>query len=325
MNKQILADGRWLGTSGIGRVTQEILSRLPEADILLEGPKPLSFYNLIWQHTQLNKNYKLYYSPGFNPVLRSPIPYVLTIHDLIYLQAGFLKKSFFDYLVKPSIKQASAIITVSDYSKNQICDWSGIHSDKVHVIYNGISETFTDDGVFHRPHYPYFLYVGNAKPHKNLPRLIQAFANATIDPNYKLILVSDYTNELAILIKKYRLESRIVFNNGLNDKKLAEYYRGATALLMPSLYEGFGLPALEAMACGIPVLAANTSALPEITGNAALLCDPLRIDSITMGIEQLATDGISRLNLIKNGLTRSELFSWDIAASRVQSVLNSIY
>jgi glycosyltransferase involved in cell wall biosynthesis len=324
MDKQILVDGRWQGACGIGRVSYEIISRLQHIDIIKQGPKPLSVYNLLWQPRQLKKNYRLFYTPGFNPILHSPIPYVLTIHDLIYLQSGRLKKTFFNYLVKPSILKAAAIFTVSHYSKQQLCEWVPISPEKIHVIYNGVSKDFTDDGLYHRPGYPYFLYVGNSNPHKNLPRLLKAFSIAKLDTRFKLILITARTNELSDIIHTLRLNERVVFEKATRDTQLAEYYRGATALCTPSLQEGFGLPALEAMASGTPVLAANATSLPEITADAALLCDPLCIDSIASGIEKLALDATIRDDLIKKGLTRSALFTWDNTARSVQQLLGCI-
>lgn len=331
MDTWILADARWTGNCGIGRASYEILSRLQHADYLLHGPKPLSLYNLFWQRSQLNKinaSYKVFYTPGFNPVLTAPIPFVITISDLIHLQypgkTGFLKKPFYDYLLKPSIKKAANIITVSDYSKNTICEWAEIPPEKVTVVYNGVSKHFTYDGVCHRPGYPYFLYVGNTKPHKNIHRLIHAFSLAKIDPRYKLIMTGDATHEVLTLIKHYQLDTRIVFNGQMNDKRLSEYYRGATALAIPSLYEGFGLPALEAMACGTPVMASSTTSLPEVVGDSALLLDPFRVDSITECFETLANQPLQRVDMIKKGLERSQLFSWDKTAEKVQSALTSV-
>jgi glycosyltransferase involved in cell wall biosynthesis len=115
-----------------------------------------------------------------------------------------------------------------------------------------------------------------------------------------------------------------VFSGTIFDSQLADYYRGATALVFPSLYEGFGLPPLEAMACGTPALTANLTSLPEVTGEAALLVDPYRIDAIADGIERIVHDTTLRESLIEKGLVRAKLYTWDKTTASVQAVLDKI-
>jgi len=331
MQKLILADGRWFGTHGIGRFAHEVLSRLKKTEILTSGPPPLSVNNLAWQARYLYKNkarYKVFFNPGYNPILLSSIPYVLTIHDLIHLFApgstSLAKKMYYKFLMKPSAKNAYKILTVSEYSKKNIIEWANIPERNIVVVGNGISHQFNIEGATRQPGYPYLLHVGNNKPHKNLARLIQAFAVANIDPSLRLILTSALTNDAEALVKKYHLENRIIIHCNISDEKLAEYYRGATAFLFPSLYEGFGIPVIEAMSCGTPTLVSNVTSLPEIAGDAAVLVDPNSIESITQGIEKIVLDTTLRENLIRNGLERVKLFSWDKTAAKVQLVLNGL-
>jgi glycosyltransferase involved in cell wall biosynthesis len=191
------------------------------------------------------------------------------------------------------------------------------------VVPCGISQHLTPDGNCYSPGYPYLLHVGNTKAHKNISRLIEAFAQANIDTPIHLILTGKCTLPLTQLIKKYRLENRVIFSGNLSEKELVEYYRGALALTFPSLYEGFGLPPLEAMACGTPVLTSNITSLPETVGDAAVLIDPYNIDSIKTGIEQITQDTLLRKNLIEKGHERITLFSWDKTAAAVQTILNN--
>lgn len=325
----ILADGRWSGAHGIGRFSTEVLSRLQNADVFTNGPKPLSLQNLVWQPYQLYKQkvlHKVFFTPGFNPVLSSPLPFVFTIHDLIHLYAPgkgkLVNNLFYEILMKPAIRQAYKIITVSEFSKKTIIDWSGVDDSKIVVVKNGISENLTLNGERHQPGYPYLLHVGNTKAHKNVTRLIQAFTNAKIDAGIKLILTGVRTPELSEQISTLNLESRIVFSGKITEEELAKYYRGAVALTFPSLYEGFGLPPLEAMACGTPVLTSNITSLPEVTGDAALLIDPYYVDSISNGIEQIVNDASLRAELISKGLQHIKLFSWDNTTEEIQKILH---
>ncbi len=330
MTNFILADGRWSGMHGIGRFSSEVLSRLKNTDILTEGPKPLSIQNLFWQSHylyQCKKKYKLFFSPGFNPTLYSSIPFVFTIHDLIHLYSptstSFIKKMYYQFLMKPAARSAYKILTVSEFSKKTILEWANLPDDKVINVSGGVSKNISHDGPKHTLGYPYLLHVGNAKKtHKNVARLLTAFANAKIDKGLCFIFTGELSSELIDLIRKYHLENRIIVQTNLSDVHLAEYYRGAVALIYPSLYEGFGLPVLEGMASGVPVLTSNVTSMPEIAGDAALLVDPFETDSITAGIEKIISDSKLRETLVQRGFERAGLFSWDKTAQEVQRVLD---
>ncbi len=328
LKKNILADGRWSGNHGIGRFSSEILSRLTHTDVIKTGPNPLSIKNFIWQAIQLHhkkNNYRIFFTPGFNPVYQTKLPYVLTICDLIYLHTpgfkGFIKKIFFEFFVKPSVKKAAKIFTISEYSKQSILTWAKIPSDKIINISCGISEIFQPEGQKFNPGYPYLLHVGNTKSHKNVERLMMAFADANINSSIKLLFTGQLTAVIARIIQEKALINRVVFLNTLSENALAECYRGATALTFPSLYEGFGLPILEAMASGIPVLTSNATSCPEVAGDAAVLVNALDIASIKDGIEKIVNDRSLREDLIEKGLERVKFYSWDKTAALVQEVL----
>lgn len=326
----ILADGRWIGAHGIGRFSTEILSRLKNATILREGPKPLSLKNLLWQQILLKKKWphQVFFTPGFNPVLSSSLPYVLTIHDLIHLQfpgaAKWLKKIYYNTLIKQSIRNAHTIFTVSAYSKQQIIDWTGMAEEKIVIVASGVSEHFHPQGERYRPGFEYLLHVGNTKEHKNVTRLIQAFASADIDKNIKLICTGSLSESQLHLIKRLGLQKRIFSHSHLSENKLATYYRGALGVVFPSLCEGFGLPILEGMASGVPVLTSSVASMPEVAGEAALLVEPYHVDAIAEGITHLVNQKDLREKLIMRGLLRSKLFSWDMTAQHIQSVLDQV-
>jgi glycosyltransferase involved in cell wall biosynthesis len=327
----ILTDGRWLGDHGIGRFSTEIIKRLKHTDILTGGPKPLSNKNFFWLPYQLSlkkQDYRVFYSPGFNPVIYSPIPFVFTICDLIHLHfpgnLKFAKNIYYNFIIKPAARRAHTIITISEFSKKTIMDWANLPEDKVKVVGCGVSASISNVGNKYQPGYPYLLHVGNTKPHKNVERLLLAFSMARIDPKFKLILTGTPTPSLEKIIQNKSLENRVIFCRNLTEQKLAEYYRGANAVVFPSLYEGFGLPVVEAMASGVPALTSNTTSLPEIAGEAALLVDPHEADAITKGIEKITQDSALRNELIEKGLKQARLFSWDNVASKVQTILDSV-
>jgi glycosyltransferase involved in cell wall biosynthesis len=328
-NNYILADGRWQGQHGIGRFSSEVLARLQHADILNEGPNPLSIKNLIWQSYLLTRkqHHRVFFSPGFNPVVCSKIPFVFTIHDLIHLHipgnAKLGKKLFYEMLIKTAAKKASRVLTVSEYSRQDILNWTGLPAEQVVVVGNGISPSFTPKGPRFEPGFPYLLHVGNAKAHKNVSRLVEAFAQANIDKDIRLICTGNLTGPVLAIIRKRGLENRVISHTNLSEAQLCSYYRGALGVTFPSLFEGFGLPILEGMASGVPVLTSDTTALPEVAGDAAILVDPYQVEAIAYGIEKMANDAQLRTRLIELGLERAKGFSWDETARRTQAVLDA--
>jgi len=326
-NNYILADGRWQGNHGIGRFSTEVLARLKQTDVLTSGPGPLSAQNLIWQSWLLTRQrqHRIYFSPGFNPVLLANIPFAFTIHDLIHLhipgKAGLAKKLFYNMLIKPSAQRASMIFTVSEYSRQDILEWTGLPSERVLVVGNGISAAFSADGPSYDPGFPYLLHVGNTKGHKNVGRLVEAFAQANIDKNIRLICTGNLSGQILAIIRKRGLENRVISHTNLSETQLSSYYRGALGVTFPSLFEGFGLPVLEAMASGVPVLTSDVTALPEVAGDAAILVDPYQVDAIAYGLEKLANDQALRERLIAAGKERAQNFSWDATANRIQQAL----
>jgi len=202
--------------------------------------------------------------------------------------------------------------------------WAGVGPDQVVNVGNGVSAVFSPVGPRHEPGYPYFFCVGNRKAHKNEARLLQAFAAAQLPSPTRLILTGSPSPELLTIMHDLNIEDKVVFTGRVNEEMLASLYRGATALLFPSLYEGFGLPVVEAMASGTPVLTSTVTSLPEVAGEAALLVDPQDLSAITSGIQRLAAEPDLRALLAERGLTQAAKFSWDGVAARVQAVLDEV-
>lgn len=327
MNVELLADARWIGPHGIGRFAREVLSRVG-GGFLDKGLPLLHPLEPFWLSFQLYRRQpQVYFSPGFNPPLVSPCPFVFTIHDLIHLrvpqEVSPAKQLYYKAVVRPAARRAYRVLTVSEYSRREILEWARLPEHRVTVVGNGVSTAYSPEGPRHQPGYPYLLYVGNRKPHKNLGRLFRAFAASGLARDVRLVLSGPLDAETHNLARSLGIEGGVVFAGLIPEEELPAYYRGATALVFPSLYEGFGLPPLEAMASGTPVLTSNTTSLPEVVGDAAVTVDPLDIDQMAARLRELVEDTALRAVLRERGLERARLFSWEKTAEAVRRVLEA--
>lgn len=265
---------------------------------------------------------------------------VVTIHDIIHLlYPQFLPNRaallYARVMIRRALSRADRIITVSYNSKRDLVDYFGILPSRVEVIYNGVSERFRPDvpeeerrlvaEKYGLPR-PYLLFLGGEKPHKNMQNVVRAFAEARRSrpglPHALVLAGAMPKNSARIdaLIAALDL-GRVVARPGLIDEDdLPGLFAGAEALLYPTLYEGFGLPVVEAMACGTPVLTSSTSALQEIAGGYSYLVDPLDVDAIARGIVALATDERIRSDFVLLGRKRALDFSWEKAAEKTLEV-----
>jgi len=231
-------------------------------------------------------------------------------------------------------RQSHRILTVSEASKRDILRFFGVAADKVSVVYNAIDERFwvepSADVVtnvrerFQLDH-GFILYAGTIKPHKNLVRLIEAFATLRRDgfDHLTLLIIGDEISKLPALrraVHSHKLHKHVRFLGFVPDDTLAVLYRLAGVFVFPSLYEGFGLPPLEAMASGTPVVTSNISSLPEVVGDAALLVDPYDVGSIVDGMRRVLTDTRLAAEMRKKGLVRAREFSWERSVSRTHDI-----
>jgi glycosyltransferase involved in cell wall biosynthesis len=264
---------------------------------------------------------------------------VVTIHDCIHLMfpqylPGRLAHVYARTSITTAARRADRIITVSESSKRDILKYVDVPPDKIDVIYNAYDQRFAvepreEDVVRVRERYQlhdeFVLYAGNIKPHKNLERLIDAFHRVRqrgLD-HLKLVLIGDDISKYASLrraVHRNQLHKYVRFLGYLPEETLAVMYRLAGVFVFPSLYEGFGLPPLEAMAGGTPVVTSNVSSLPEVAGDAALLVDPYDPEAIAEGIYQVLTDEDLRRSLRQKGLARARQFSWESAVRRVRDI-----
>ncbi len=326
---RLLVDDRWIGTHGIGRFAAEVIPRLPQYFSMPAWISPTSPIDPFWTSFQIKRmRPDVYFSPGFNAPAKSRSPFIFTIHDLIHLhmdgESSVAKRRYYEWIVRPAIHKAYRVVTVSNFSKGEILEWAGVEPEKVLVAYPGAGSAFTPDGPCHREDRPYVLYVGNRKPHKNIGRMMRAFSATGLAPDVLLLLSGHADGATRRLIQDARVaRSAVRFVGNIPDELMAGYYRGAMALLIPSLYEGFGLPALEAMACGTPVLAGHSASLPEVVGEAGLLVDPKDETELADGIRRIVADSYFRETLSAKGLGRAREFSWNLTAKEVTEVLRS--
>ena len=324
---KLLIDDRWIGPNGIGRYAREVTDRFSLERVSVTGlgkvwpiKSPLTPIYLSGAITRLRPD--IFWSPGFIPPAISRIPFVITIHDLIHLQFGSqAQKLYYNSVIRPLSKKAFRIVTVSEYSRREIINWTGLNEDQVAVALNGVSSQFTVDGPRLNVGRPYLLYVGNRRKHKNLDRMVRAFAASQISQDIVLALSGDPDGQLVTLAKQVGVADRLLFLGKVDDKDLSSVYRGALGLVFVSLYEGFGLPTLEAMSCGTPVLTSNITASVEIAGDAAICVDPYNIDDIAQGIDRLINDVELRKALHTAGIERARTFTWGRTAGIVWDVL----
>jgi glycosyltransferase involved in cell wall biosynthesis len=322
---RLLIDDRW-NSGGIKRYSDELLSRIRgQFEISGIGGRwrlndPLS---PVWISAAIKRELpNIFWSPGFMPPLRSPVPFVFTIHDLIHLHAsGRLRAAYYTSIIRPLCRKAYKIVTVSDFSRDEICEWTGLSPERVVKVCNAVSEKFVSHGEKFNPGYPYMLYVGARKPHKNLPGVLQAFARSGLSGQCRLLLSGKPDFELQALAAKLRIAGDLKFAGHIHESELPGFYRGALAVLMLSKSEGFGLPALEGMACGTPVLCSNTTSLPEVAGDAGLLVDPTDIEAMASAMHRIAHDELLRAELIRRGLIRCRIFNWDDSARTLAAIL----
>jgi glycosyltransferase involved in cell wall biosynthesis len=214
-------------------------------------------------------------------------------------------------------------LTVSEYSKREIIAWSGADKQRIVNVANGVGDPFKANGPKYEPGYPYLLYVGSHKPHKNLHRLLEAYSASGISSDVRFVMTGKPSSALNAEIQSLDLETKVYFVGTMENELLAKLYRGALGFIFPSLYEGFGLPPLEAMACGVPVLTSNVCSLPEVIGDAGMLVDPLDIDEIAMSIRMLVENTDLRRTLRQKGLRRVQEFTWKETARKTAEVLRT--
>lgn len=284
---------------------------------------------------------QLFHAPHYVLPPLTPCRAVVTIHDCIHLRFPQYLPSRLGYAYARATMWAAAhraarVLTVSEASKRDILRYFRVPESRIDVIYNAIDERFWQEpsrGQIERVRQryqliaPFILYAGNIKPHKNLERLIEAFhvmrqEHADLG-DVQLLIIGDEISKYATLrraVHRHKLHKHVRFFGFVPDETLAALYRLADVFVFPSLYEGFGLPPLEAMASGTPVIASNVSSLPEVLGTAALMIDPYEPAEIADAMRRVLVDPALRADLRAKGLARAREFSWERSIGRVRQI-----
>jgi glycosyltransferase involved in cell wall biosynthesis len=285
----------------------------------------------------------VFHSPHYVLPPAVPCRAVVTIHDTIHLTfpqylPNRAAHAYARAAMWAAVRRSDRILTVSEASKRDILTFFNVPEEKVVVVYNAIDERF-----WHQPNAEqvarvrerfqldgrYVLYVGNIKPHKNVVRLIEAFhaLRRGVLEDLKLVIIGDEISKypgLRRAVHVHKLHKHVRFLGYLPDDTLAVLYRLASVFVFPSMYEGFGLPPLEAMASGTPVVTSNVSSLPEIAGDAALLVDPYDTEAIVDGMRRVLTEPSLAAELRRRGFVRARDFSWDRSVARTSSVYREV-
>lgn len=268
------------------------------------------------------------------------VPSVVTVHDLAFIEHPEAfhasKRRYLDLMTRLSVRRARRIIAVSAHTKRDLVERYRVPPDKVTVIPNAADDRFrpaddTDAVSRFRAtnHLParYILFVGTLEPRKNLRRLVEAFASVsenTRDVTLVIIGASGWlTSDLAPLVRERGLTERVIFKGYVPDADLPHWYQAAAVFCYPSLYEGFGLPVLEAMACGTPVVASDTSAIPEVAGDAALLVNPTDVTALAGALTDVLNDPARQEAMRCAGIARAKAYSWGRTARATLDVIRA--
>lgn len=311
--------------------------------IIVKKFKKLTRLRLIsYQQFGLTKTIK---KEGINllycPSAAAPIFYkkkIITIHDCAYLrfkdEAGLISRVYL-WLISLSAKYFSLrIITVSNFAKQEIMNLLKISAEKITVIFEGVpsmpeidSETLAVTlNKYNLLDKKYFFFIGNLRPRKNIKRLLEAWVDFCVDYKDYYLVIAGKNDEAMVerLLKEYDLKNNLVFLGVVSEVGKTALYKGAIALVFPSLYEGFGLPVLEAQSLGIPVLTSNMSSLPEVAGNGALFVDPYDVKLISLGMKEIINPDFFKKDLVNSAYKNLERFSWDKSSSLLLEVINSL-
>ncbi len=278
---------------------------------------------------------KLLFNTVPEGVLWFHLPQITVVHDLLPLRFPLeypRQQYYFRFLVSKILKESRIVVADSESTRRDIIQNYGLPAEKVRVIYPGYdSRVYFPNGCVTSAELfqePYCLYVGNVLPHKNLLRLLDATAILRRRTRCRLVIRGqgrgDYEDALRRRVETLGLNDAVVFLRYMTESELRELYTCAACLVLPSLGEGFGLPALEAMACGTPVLVAGTSALPEVVGNAAFTVHPYDTIGLAEAMYQVLSSGDVRQELRQRGLERVRSFGWRRTAEQVSSLLDEV-
>lgn len=283
---------------------------------------------------KIPKETDLFWSPHINIPLFYTKKLLVTVHDVFFLAfpeftSGVHKRIYANIMYHSIRKKAQSIITVSHFTKTELLKYTGYkRPEQINVIHIGVDSFWHEGSAKKVLDRPYVLYVGNVKPHKNVGSLIKAFLLLKDDIQQDLIIVGKkegfITGDPVVDSLVKANDTRIQFTGFVSDERLREYYQNADLLVLPSLYEGFGLTPLEAMATGCPVLVSNCASLPEVCGDYAGYCDPKDINNIALGMKSLLSNSTQKEEMAASAKRFSTKYDWNITAEKTAEVIKGI-
>lgn len=311
--------------------------------VLVNKFLPYGVYRRIWNHIPVTYS-QMFPEAELNVFFNFVVPprikgrVMTTVHDLTYLKyPETMKKANYDHLRKGmpySMKRSDKVLTVSQFSKREIQKLLDVPEDKIAVVYNApsISLNKVDFETLKKKFsikQNYLLFVGNIEPRKNISRLLRAFEllKKRTGISHQLVIAGGkgWQNEKIFdEAAKIHCKHDVIFTGYVSAEEKNTLYENASAFVFPSLYEGFGIPPLEAMTWGCPVVCAEAASLPEVVGNAACMVDPQSFESIADGMEKVLNDDEYRIALIHNGYLRAKFFTWENSASQFTNVCKEI-
>ena len=363
LKKSISIDTRLINAAGIGTYLRNLLPRIilsksntlfyllgdirelesfnwsKETNVvLINCVSPIySFEEQIEIYQKIPRDTLLFWSPHYNIPLFYRGKLLVTVHDLFHIAMpqfvkGYHKQLYAKIMFKAISKKANSIISVSDFTKNEFNKFVGKTKQEIHAIHNGVDESWFSSQKqkdFHHKK-PFLLFVGNIKPHKNLGSLLDAFKLIMDIIPHDLIILGKkegfITGDSDIFVKALEQKERVHFFGEFdNDSEIfRQFYLNADVLILPSFYESFGLPPLEAMASGCPAIVSNVAALPEIYKDSVLYCNPYDYKDIAEKIFELINDNKLRDNLRQKGFERAKQLTWESCAQKTIHVIQEV-
>lgn len=295
-----------------------------------------------WEQISLSRDLRAHGTPLLLSLASTgPLAYrrqFVAHHDITYVRhpESFSRpfRLLYGALVPPLLRRVQGVITVSEFSRSELHDHYRLDPAHIAVIPNAVSDVFTRDGTAYAAGEPYLLAVSSPNVHKNFARLVQAFERASTSYIGQLLIVgaqqgSSFAGadvagvDAATTGTPNARANRITFLGRVDDDRLAELYRGAAAFAFPSIYEGFGIPPLEAQRSGTPVIAARAASIPEVLGDSALWFDPFDVADIARAIETIDQDAALRADLTSRGLANAAHFSWEASAAHLLDLVRA--
>ena len=323
-----LIDARWPVGTGIRRMADLYRGAAPagfelqDLDISTRIGSPLSpiaVTRALRRQGGRQRSANMFWNPGFVPPLPGTMRSVVTVHDLIHLHFyTAAHRTYYNVVFKPLYRRCDLIVCISEFTKAEFMEWSGIGAERVVVIPNAIEPGFAALSDPLDPAKPFVFYAGNRRGYKNVAMMIKAFSAAGLPKEgFELVLTGQPDNELLQTARDCDMSHALRFTGFLDDAGLVAHYKAAACVAFISRYEGFGLPILEAWQCGTPILLADATSLPEVGGDAALYVDPTDRGAIAAGMRTLCLDSEVRQSLIAKGNRRSAMFDPAVSSAKL--------